>query len=76
MADLDEILAEIIEAKAAARILVVKLYGENGFEGDITEIKRSLKDNAKLANANRVIIAAIIGSSVLGGGIIGLLKLL
>jgi len=36
MAKQDEILAKV-------NLLNIKLYGENGFEGDITEIKNDIK---------------------------------
>jgi len=41
MTKIDEVLQEV-------KSLKVKLYGDNGFEGDITEIKTGLKDIPKL----------------------------
>lgn len=63
---IDEILFEI-------RKLSIKLYGENSFEGDITEIKTGLKDHSKRIRRIELIIA---GSAVLAGGATGLVKLL
>jgi len=37
MAKIDEVLTEV-------RLITTKLYGENGFEGDIPEIKSKLHD--------------------------------
>lgn len=72
----EEVLNEI-------RLLKSWLYGSNGKEGDIPEIKQSLKGFAKRLNgqdkkitANRIIIAAILGSGVLGGGTAALIQLL
>jgi hypothetical protein len=50
MAKQDEILAAI-------KALTTKLYGENGFEGDITEIKKHLKQLNGNVNRNTEHIA-------------------
>lgn len=55
MAKSDEILKEI-------KFLTVKLYGDNGFEGDIEEIKASLKGYDKRISRNSRIIYTIIGA--------------
>ncbi len=65
----DQILSEIRELKSW-------LYGANGYEGDIPEIKASLKNNANRITRLELIIAGLIGSGVLGGGIVGITKLL
>jgi len=78
MAELEDILKEAQEAKIAARMLVVKLYGENGFEGDITEIKRRLIRIDKIeerSKINRYLILGIL-AAVAGGGGVGLTKLI
>lgn len=54
--------------------LSVKLYGENGFEGDIPEIKKSMKNYQKRINRIELTIAGLIGSGALGGGILGIVK--
>ena len=76
MAKIDEVLSESKQLKSW-------LYGAEGHEGDITEIKSAIKSNAKRLNdqdkritANRIIIAAILGSGVLGGGTAALIQLL
>lgn len=65
----DEILFEV-------KKLSTKLYGENGFEGDIVEIKKSLKSHQKRITRLELIIASLIGSGALGAGIAGVAKLL
>ena len=70
MADkLDEILGEI-------RSLNTKLYGENGFDGDIPDIKACYKDHSKRIGRIEIIIAGMIGAGALSGGTFGLIKLL
>lgn len=54
MAKNDEILKEV-------KFLTVKLYGENGFEGDIEEIKSALKGYDKRISRNSRILFIIIG---------------
>ena len=66
---LDEILGEI-------RYLNIKLYGENGFEGDIPEIKATFKNHNKRIRRIEIITAGLIGSGILSSGIIGLINLL
>ena len=65
----EEILFEV-------KKLSVKLYGENGFEGDIPEIKGSIKNSRKRITRLELIIAALLGSGALGGGAIGIAKLI
>ena len=65
----EEILSEI-------KHLTAKLYGENGFEGDIPDIKACYKDHSKRIGRIEIVIAGLIGSGVLGGGIVGLINLL
>lgn len=62
----EQILAEI-------RILKSWLYGENGKTGDIPEIKAGLKDHANRIRRIEIIIAGLV---VVGGGVVGLTKLL
>jgi len=74
----DRVLAEVIEAKSAVRLLVVKLYGENGFEGDITEIKRKLTlidEIQARSKINRYIIIGML-TVLAGGGGVGATKIL
>ena len=54
MAKSDDILREV-------KFLKVKLYGENGFEGDIEEIKAFLKNHDKRISRNSRILFTIIG---------------
>jgi len=56
--------------------LSVKLYGENGFEGDIVEIRKGILNHNQRIRKIELIMAGLIGSGVLGGGIVGALKLL
>ena len=65
----DEIFSEIRELKSW-------LYGENGHEGDVPEIKNVLKCHQKRITRIELIIAGLAGSGVLGGGIVGIIKLL
>ena len=65
----DEIFSEIRELKSW-------LYGENGYEGDVPEIKCVLKSHQKRITRIELIIASLVGSGALGGGIFGIAKLL
>jgi len=65
----EQILSEVKKLSA-------KLYGENGFEGDIPEIKKSMRNHQKRIARIELIIAALVGSGVLGGGIVSIGKLL
>ena len=65
----DNILAEIKELKSW-------LYGADGHEGDIPEIKAGLKNHDRRIRRIEIIIASLIGSGALGGGVIGLINLL
>ena len=65
----EEILFEVKKLSA-------KLYGENGFEGDIPELKDSMKSHQKRITRIELIIAGLAGSGVLGGGIVGIAKLI
>ena len=65
MATNDEVLREI-------RFLKVKLYGENGFEGDITKITDGLKGHDNRISRNSRILYTIVGvlsASGIGFGI-------
>ena len=64
---IDEILAEVKELKSW-------LYGANGFEGDIPEIKAGLKNHNKRIRRIELILAGIAGSGALGGGIFSFIK--
>ncbi len=46
----------------AVKGLSVKLYGENGFEGDIPEIKKLLKGYDKRISRNSRILYTVIGA--------------
>lgn len=49
MTDNEILLAELRQANSTLDKLITKLYGENGFEGDIPEIKERLeKVNGKV----------------------------
>lgn len=65
----EEILGEIRELKSW-------LYGANGHEGDIIEIKAGLKNHNKRITRIELIFAGLIGSGVLGGGIVSAINLL
>ena len=70
MTDTNElILAEVKELKSW-------LYGKNGHEGDIPEIKASVKDHNKKIRRIEIVLGGVLGSGALGGGIAGLVKLL
>jgi len=60
------------------KMLKVKLYGENGFEGDIPEIKTSTqslrKDHDKLAKVVYALIGTLVGSGAIAGGVMGWLQ--
>ncbi len=55
MAKSDDILREV-------KFLKVKLYGENGFEGDVEEIKASLKNHDKRISRNSRLVFTILGA--------------
>ena len=65
----DEILNEVREIK----LRMSWLYGKNGFEGDIPEIKKLLCNYGRRI---RIIEIMVAGITVSGGGIWGLTKLL
>ena len=76
----EQILAEIRELNSGHKELKHYLYGEDGFEGDIPEIKRLCaglakadKDQLKKIHRIELILAA---SGILGGGTLGIIKLL
>lgn len=62
----DEILNEILKLKSW-------LYGQNGFEGDIPQIKRAIANQSKRV---RILEIALAGLLVSGGGAIGIIQLL
>ena len=70
---LDEILKEIKESRNEGNQLKSWLYGENGFEGDIPEIKKLLKNHSHRIRILEIVIA---GAIVSGSGAFGLIKLL
>jgi len=73
MTTLDDILS-------AQKLLNVKLYGENGFEGDIPELKKLIKTfcdkHQKLERNFNWLIGILIGTGLISGGIIGATNLL
>ena len=70
---LDEILIEVRETKGDIKQLKSWLYGENGFEGDIPDIKKTIKNHSRRIRTIEIVIA---GLAVTGGGTMGLIKLL
>ncbi len=70
---LDEILSEVKEVKSEQRELKSWLYGANGHEGDVPEIKKQLSNHGKRIRIIEIVLAGLLVS---GGGAIGLLKLL
>mgnify|MGYP001580351569 CR=1 FL=1 len=70
---LDEILIEVRETKGDIKQLKSWLYGENGFEGDIPDIKKTVKNHSRRIRTIEIVIA---GLAVTGGGTVGLIKLL
>ena len=64
---MDEILAEVKELKSW-------LYGANGFEGDIPEIKVCYKDHHTRIRRIELVLAGLAGTGALGGGVLGLIK--
>ncbi len=54
-------------------LLTVKLYGENGFEGDIEEIKRGLENHGKRIRRIEFILVGLVGTGALGAGLLKLL---
>jgi len=51
-------------------MLAVKLYGENGFEGDIPQIKKAITDAYQRSTSNSINIAKIKGY-LIGVGVLG-----
>ena len=70
---IDEILIEVRAFRGEGKQLQSWLYGENGFEGDIPEIKKLLKNHNKRIRTLEIVVA---GLMVAGGGTMGLIKLL
>ena len=70
---LDEILIEVKDTRSDVKQLKSWLYGENGFEGDIPEIKKTLKNHGRRIRTIEIVIAGLV---VTGGGTMGLIKLL
>jgi len=62
MTKLDEVLSEIKTLKSW-------LYGANGHEGDITEIKNSLRKVNDRSIKNRLMIYCLIVAGAGGGGV-------
>ena len=79
----EEILSEVKEINEKVRQISTDfnqvkswLYGANGFEGDIPEIREGLKDHNKRIRRIEIILAGLIGTGALTGGVAGLIKLL
>ena len=70
---IDEILAGVRETKGDIKQLKSWLYGENGFEGDIPDIKKTVRNHSRRIRTIEIIIA---GLAITGGGTMGLIKLL
>ena len=80
-------MANSSDVLRAVEHLTEKLYGKNGFEGDITEIKQHLNDANKtmlkntirgIKNENSVkwIIRILIACGALGGSAVGIINLI
>ena len=70
---LDEILYEVRDTKANIKELKGWLYGADGHEGDIPEVKKALKNHSRRIRTIEIVIAGLL---VTGGGTMGLIKLL
>ena len=70
---IDEILTTVIGTQSNIKQLKSWLYGENGFEGDIPDIKKTIKNHSRRIRTIEIIIAGLI---VTGSGAVGLIKLL
>ena len=66
---IEQILAEVKELKGW-------LYSKNGFEGDIPEIKKLLKTHDKRITRVELVLAGLLGTGLLGGGVVGAFKLI
>ena len=76
MANSSDVLRAIDKLGNKIDNLNEKLYGKNGFEGDIPEIKNGVNENDKRISRNSRIIFTIVGilsASGLGAGIVQLL---
>ncbi len=71
---IDEVLSEIKDTHNEIKQIKEWLYGANGFEGDIPQIKVGLEDHNKRIRRVEIIIAGLIGSGILGSGIWALLN--
>ena len=71
----DEKEALLIQTAADTNMMKVKMYGENGFEGDLPEIKKAVsslrKDHDKLAKTVYWLIGILFGSGAIAGSIVG-----
>jgi len=71
----DEKEALLIQTATDTNMMKVKLYGENGFEGDMPEIKEAMrslrKDHTKLSKVVYGLIGTLVGSGVITGGVMG-----
>lgn len=59
----------------AVKHLTVKLYGENGFEGDIPEIKKLLNGHDKRISRNSRFVFTIVGILASSGAGFGIAQL-
>ena len=72
MATLEEIDKKLDRVENGVIELKTVLLGKNSDKGLVGQVN----DNTRRINHNTIIIAALIGSGVLGGSIVGLIKLL
>lgn len=70
---LDDILDEVKETRNDVKQLKSWLYGQNGFEGDIPEIKKAIKNHNRRIRTIELTLAGLVVS---GGGIAGLVSLI
>ena len=70
MATLEQIDEKLDRVENTVIELKTVLLGRNSDKGLVGQVD----DNAKKSNRNTVILAALIGSGVLGGGIVGLVQ--
>ena len=72
MANSNDVLKAIGQVEVKVDKLMDRLYSKNGFEGDIPEIKNSVKEHDKRISRNSrllFIVLGVLSASGLGAGI-------
>jgi len=58
------------------KVVIVGKNSDKGLVGQVNDTAKKVDDNTKKIHTDRIILAAILGSGLIGGGVAGLLQLL